>query len=131
MKRRISETFRDGNTLVKVACDKCGPNLWNLAIVAAKSKRELNDFIYGSHRNPRRRRLMARRQSVSFRTLIQCNKFVRRMTKTLPDGHWLQSRPDWDDVEVLSKWMQRLGFTPYTVDGTLIYLLRVRRTEEA
>ena len=111
--------------LVKVCCTLIYPRMWNLAIACAKSTRELNDFIDGKYRRKSCKRLLGKRQNVSFRTLIACNQFVRRMVATLPAGHFIQSRPDWEAVEVLSKWMRRLGFEPYTMNGVLIYYLEV------
>ena len=91
----------------------------------------MNDFIYGRYRRKSCVRLLGKQSGVSFATLIQCNKFVRRMIATLPEGHWIQSRPDWGKVEALSKWMKRMGFKPYDVQGTLTYFLKVRRLAAA
>ena len=129
--KRYSETYNDGDKLVKVACTKVHPCVWNLAIVSARSTRECNDFIYGRYRRRSCVRLLGQRQRVSFRTLIQANKFVRRMIATLPEGHWIKSRPDWDEVEALSKWMRRMGFKAYDMDGVLTYFLKVPRREGA
>ena len=53
------------------------------------------------------------------------------MIATLPEGHWIKSRPDWDEVEALSKWMRRMGFKAYDMDGVLTYFLKVPRREGA
>ena len=129
MSNRYSKTIRDDNSYVKVCCTKIAPRVWNLAIVTSRSKRAMNDFIYGRYRRKSCVRLLGKQSSVSFATLIQCNKFVRRMLTTLPEGHWIQSRPDWGKVEALSKWMKRMGFKPYDVKGTLTYFLKVHRSE--
>ena len=129
MSNRYSKTIRDGDTYVKVCCTKIAPRVWNLAIVTSRSKRAMNDFIYGRYRRKSCVRLLGKQSSVSFATLIQCNKFVRRMLTTVPEGHWIQSRPDWGKVEALSKWMKRLGFKAYDVRGTLTYFLKVLQSE--
>ena len=129
--RRYSETYNDGGKLVKIACTKVHPVVWNLAIVSARSTRECNDFIYGRYRRKSCVRLLGHRQQVSFRTMMKSSQFVRRMIATVPEGHWIKSRPDWDEVEVLSKWLCRMGFNPYDMDGVLTYFLKVPRREGA
>jgi len=104
-------------------------NIWNLGIIVNKSKRATNDW-YSGRKNKRSRRVIAQKPVGSLKNLRAAFVLLKNLLKKLPPGHHVYTQPESDRSALLSRYIQRLGFTQVLKDDQQFWVLTADRREE-
>jgi hypothetical protein len=104
-------------------------DLWNLGIIISKSRRAANDW-YSGRKNKRSRRIAAQQSVGSFRHLLAAFTRLKKLLLEIPRGHSVYTYPESKRSAVLSRYIQRLGFTEVLQGGLQLWILTAARKKE-
>ena len=105
------------------------PHIWNLGISVNKSKRATNDW-YSGRKNKRSRRVTSQQPVGSFQHLLAAFVLLKKLLKELPADHHVYTQPESTRSALLSRYIQRLGFTQSLADGQQFWVLTADRRKE-
>jgi hypothetical protein len=125
----ISKRKKVSGLWVTIYMEQISTGLWNLALIVNKSRRATNDW-YWNRKNKRARRAKAQPSKGSLKHLRAALGLVVDALKELPENHSVYTEPQSIRSAALSRYIERLGFTPQELDGLLFWVLTAQRRKE-
>lgn len=104
-------------------------NKWKTGLVICKSMRASNDW-YRNKKNKRANNLKLKTVNAPSKALCSSGALLKKLISKLPNGTLLITEHDDERREVISKYLERLGFTPFQVCERKVWLLKVVHPEE-
>lgn len=97
--------------------------VWNIGLSICKSKRAGNDW-YHSRNTKRTRRLDAHKTKKTPANLIcRSMQLMYRVCQNIPEGHWVVIDPTTARKAIIPRYMTRIGFCQYKVNGRWVWAL--------
>ena len=127
--RTITIRKKSGPYFCTVYASRLGGTIWTIGLVINKSKRASNDW-YKNRKNKRRQRV---KNDCKLKTLKEIRvgyNLVKIMIQSLPHNADILIYNDFKKAEALSKYVERLGFTPVYRDGFPVWVLIAPKREE-
>lgn len=112
-----------------IYCTKLTGNIWSIGLVVNKSKRASNDW-YTQKKNKRQARVVNERIKKSLKQLRVCFNSVKKCLKVLPSNADVIIHNDFREAQALSKYVERLGFIPVYLRGSVFWVLTAPKKEE-
>jgi len=98
--------------------------VWNIGLSICKSKRAGNDWYHSRH-TKRTRRLDGAQVKKTPATLIcRSMRLMYQICKNIPEGHWIVIDPTTARKSIIPRYMIRIGFFQYKVNGRWVWALK-------
>lgn len=94
-----------------------------------KSKRASNDW-YAQRMNKRKKRVINERIYKSLKQLRVCFTLIKKAIKVLPNDANFIIHNDFREAQALSKYVERLGFMPIYLRGSVYWVLTIPKKAE-
>lgn len=112
-----------GKFYISLYASRFETRVWNLGLSICKSKRAGNDW-YHSRNTKRTRRLDAvQTKKTPSHLICRAMRLMYKVCETLPDDHWVVIDPDAAHKVVIARYMNRIGFHMYKVNGRYVWAL--------
>jgi hypothetical protein len=128
MKRKLKRV-KVGDFWCSIYAAEVTPGIWTLGMVINRSKRASNDW-FERRRNRRAKRVRNEKTLKGLRQLRGCWIVSLSLLKELPIEDHVFIINDFPKAQALSKFMERVGFTPVLEDGKLIWVLTAQKKRE-
>jgi aldehyde:ferredoxin oxidoreductase len=112
-----------------IYCKKLSKNIWSIGLVVNKSKRASNDW-YAQRMNKRKKRVINERIYKSLKQLRVCFTLIKKAIKVLPNDANFIIHNDFREAQALSKYVERLGFMPIYLRGSVYWVLTIPKKAE-
>ena len=113
-----------GEYWVSVWTEHWYDNKWKTGMAICKSMRASNDW-YKNRRNKRARNLKLNNINAPFKAICSSGELLKKLISQLPNGTLLIIEPDDQKREIIPRYLERLGFTPFQVLEKNVWLMKV------
>lgn len=124
----------------KTAREKAGPfyitmyasrfenRVWNLGLSICKSKRAGNDWYHSRHTKRTKRLDGLQIKKTPAKLICRAMRLMYQVCKNIPEGHWIVIDPTTARKSIIPRYMTRIGFCQYKVNGRWVWALKAPLT---